>query len=140
MGVEGRGRSEGGQEAVRKDIWEQVVDLVLEGQQPQVVLPPGARVVVPKGRRGRRRTRPEGAHGHWGWVMMTPAGYAMRCRAPGCLRTVRKHEATLVCSSECKTALEDYCETTLAVLQGRMGAENYPPAWRGCRGSKVRKK
>ena len=114
----------------RKRLWDEVAKLVEEGQIPIVEFPKSAKVIMPKRRPGRPREKPLGARKHHGYNLLYPSGRVMRCRAFGCGRDLKKGATTIVCSERCAQMLREYCETTLAVLNGTLDARDYPPHFR----------
>jgi hypothetical protein len=102
----------------RRDIWTKNVEELLsrqgrgtpkevgrnaDGGAPVVVL--RRELEVTRSPRGRPRKRPPGAHRGWGYALVTPAGWPMRCRRVGCQRELRKNATTVACSPECAAAL-----------------------------------
>ncbi len=117
----------------KSKIWQEVEEAVASGKIPEVRISQAAKVVTPPREIGRPRVRPLGiknAH-YWPWKMKTLSGRAMRCRNPGCQRSISAREWSIVCDRpQCFTELLNYVRITLDVLEGRMHAEEYPPQYR----------
>lgn len=116
-------------------IWGDVDDLLKQGVAPQVSFPKAAKVISPKRPPGRPRLHPLGSKKKTGpgWIIRTARGHAMRCRAKGCRNRVPRKGEAITCSEKCRIALADYCTETLAVLEGKKPATEYPHQYRSHR-------
>lgn len=116
--------------AQKSGIWAEVEHLASKGQAPQVVLPKGSKVVVPKQPSGGRRTRPLGAGPYHNFIMRSPRGQGLRCRWRCCYKRIPSKRACVTCSDQCKALLREYCETVLAIFNGEMSALDFPAHFR----------
>lgn len=112
-------------------IWEKVDEMVSRGKAPIVKLNPATEIRKPRRPRGRPRIIFTKNRQHY--PMATPKGWALRCRAPGCQKKLRKDQLTICCSPACEARLRDICETYLNVLNGDMNPTDLPPYYRTSR-------
>lgn len=108
-------------------LWDEIKEIVGKASRPPVEVPVSARVTyrIPRVTAKNENRRLAAVH--------VPGGTRMRCRNPGCYRVIRCHQLDIVCSERCRRDLRRYCHMTLAVLEGRMDARDYPVEYRTCR-------
>jgi hypothetical protein len=113
-----------------RSIWAQVAELVARGRHPVVRLPRACEIVEPSRPRGRPRIHPVGAKRGHGYNLITGSGRPMRCRRPGCARTLKKNATSICCSASCERQLRHDCLDLLDVLDRRVEARHLAPRLR----------
>jgi hypothetical protein len=116
----------------RRNLWEEVEDLLEQKIAPVIQLDPSSKVVKPKRPVGRPRIRKPGATKYQHFESHTPAGHRMVCRAQGCRTRLRKNDV-LVCSDQCRNALRESCELYLSILNGDLPRTELPQYMRSDR-------
>ena len=117
-------------------LWDQVKQMVLDGQSPVLTLPEGHKVITPKRSPGRPRTR-DLLRPYKHFALHTPSGMRMRCRARGCGKQLRRDATSIVCSEACKHAMLDEAHAVIACLEGETPVRDFPVYLRDYRAKKV---
>lgn len=109
------------------DIWAEARQLASQGRRPVITLSPATEVREAKKPPHRPRKVKDSNKPFAHYPMHTPSGGRMRCRAPGCSNQIRAGVRAIVCSERCEALLREECEAILAVLNGEVEPEEFPP-------------